>query len=472
MQRFRKGATSFYIVAFSTLILVIIAASFATVIISEVTRTSNDDLSQSAYDSALAGVEDAKLAYSNYMRCVSGGKTYPDALSSGDAVTCQDIVYWMNHPEISGCDMVGRILGRIGKNGPGSEVTIEETTSTSGNGDITQMNQAYTCATINTVLNDYRANLTADNNVRVVKAQFANGVTASDIKAVKLSWYTINNTETLRFADFSTVLSPNQVTFRPIGETRPATPPTLAFQVIQTSGNFTLEKLNGITENDRTDRATMFFVPTDSASASSTSRRVNGDYQGIYNGSKNTLTAVQVARTNNQMNSDNSSNVSHLPFVTYCGDGSAAFACSVEINLPVPIQEGGVVRNDDTFMFLVTLPYRDPDTDFAIEFICNDGVRGCTAVSDIDNTTRIAQIKGMQVLIDSTGRANDLYRRVETRLESSDTSFPYTYYALEMLGEKGGEAFRKDMIVTCEGTFYDGGTYRNSLQNNPRGSNC
>ena len=58
----KKGAASFYIVAFSTLIMVIIAASFAAIIISEVTRTSNDDLAQSAYDSALAGVEDAKLA--------------------------------------------------------------------------------------------------------------------------------------------------------------------------------------------------------------------------------------------------------------------------------------------------------------------------------------------------------------------------------------------------------------------------
>ena len=65
MKKFRTGAASFYIVAFSTLILVIIAASFATAIVSEVMRSSNDDLSQSAYDAALAGVEDAKLAFNN-----------------------------------------------------------------------------------------------------------------------------------------------------------------------------------------------------------------------------------------------------------------------------------------------------------------------------------------------------------------------------------------------------------------------
>ena len=69
MSKFKNGAASFYIVAISTLILVIIAASFAAVIISEVARSSNDDLAQSAYDSALAGVEDAKLAYYNYQNC-------------------------------------------------------------------------------------------------------------------------------------------------------------------------------------------------------------------------------------------------------------------------------------------------------------------------------------------------------------------------------------------------------------------
>ena len=52
--KFKKGAASFYIVAFSTLILLIVATSFAAVIISEITRTSNDDLSQSAYDSSMA----------------------------------------------------------------------------------------------------------------------------------------------------------------------------------------------------------------------------------------------------------------------------------------------------------------------------------------------------------------------------------------------------------------------------------
>ena len=79
---FKKGAASFYIVAFSTLLLVIIATSFALVITSEIARTSNDDLSQSAYDSALAGVEDAKVAFSNYRRCEEAAGHAEDAESA------------------------------------------------------------------------------------------------------------------------------------------------------------------------------------------------------------------------------------------------------------------------------------------------------------------------------------------------------------------------------------------------------
>ena len=76
----KKGAASFYIVAFSTLVLIIIATSFAAIIISEVTRTANDDLSQSAYDSAMAGVEDAKIAFYNYQNCKAQGDEAPEDL--------------------------------------------------------------------------------------------------------------------------------------------------------------------------------------------------------------------------------------------------------------------------------------------------------------------------------------------------------------------------------------------------------
>ncbi len=104
-HRFKRGVASFYIVAISTLILVIIGASFAAVIISAVTRTSNDDLSQSAYDAALAGLEDAKLVLYDYQQCklvkaaeaAGNGRAANDARNKlvGNGIDCGCLINWV-----------------------------------------------------------------------------------------------------------------------------------------------------------------------------------------------------------------------------------------------------------------------------------------------------------------------------------------------------------------------------------------
>ena len=122
----KRGAASFYIVAFSTLILMVVATSFAMVAISEISRSSNDDLSQSAYDSALAGVEDAKVAYVNYRKCKDTGHIASDDGTGTVTVTCADIIHWVEQPAgiPEDCKMVGRIVGKIPKNSEESEVVV------------------------------------------------------------------------------------------------------------------------------------------------------------------------------------------------------------------------------------------------------------------------------------------------------------------------------------------------------------
>ena len=152
-KKFKEGAASFYIVAISTLILVIVAASFAAVIISEVTRTSNDDLAQSAYDAALAGVEDAKLAFYSYQSCLENGSPI-----DASGLSCDEIKTWVESGQREGqyaCDMVSVILGRK-REGEGGEVLVQESNV---NND---MQQAYTCVKLSDAT-DYKTTLTAED---------------------------------------------------------------------------------------------------------------------------------------------------------------------------------------------------------------------------------------------------------------------------------------------------------------------
>lgn len=406
----KKGAAAFYIVAFSTLILVVIATSFAMVVMSEMTRTMNDDLSQSAYDSALAGVEDAKVAFANYRRCVE---------SSSSNTECTRIKNIMASPS---CDMVGRIL--YGDAWTNKEVELGGVTVTGGSGETTT-NQAYTCVKILTELVDYRASLGSRTGkyVDTIRAGVKDGE-SNTVDKIKISWYLRKDVNPLAWNN----VSGNFPTADSI-----AVPPTLEVQLVQTAETFNLSDFD-VTDAGKTNRATLYLVPTN------------------ISGPTNEISADDVVKTNDHY-------VSNHPFPIYCDpDGTGEFLCSATINLPRAI--GGTdtaYRANDTFLISISIPYRDPDTDFALELICDkESAGGCggTAARDIDGvTTNRTVLKNTQVAIESTGRANDLVRRVETRLQTKDETFGMgeqsPYYALQILGDSG---VTKNMTVTNEGT--------------------
>ncbi|MDO4526924.1 MAG: hypothetical protein Q4B87_02420 [Candidatus Saccharibacteria bacterium] len=438
-KKFKKGAASFYIVAFSTLLLMIVAVSFATVIIQEVSRSSNDDLSQSAYDSALAGIEDAKVAYSNYRRCLAAGATQSASQPvDGSSVSCPEIIWWMNHPD---CYMVGRILGKISKTSE-SEVVVGGETVT-GSGGQTTTNQAYTCTQINTQLNDYRSTLSGNNRRQVIRGQIGEGAT-NDISIVRISWYSVRSDVTTKFANYVA----GRVAFRPLRAATVATPSTVEVQMVQTAPTFNLKQfdeaiLSG--SDSKTNRATLYLVPTDSATLVNN----NKYYINAHESGSNRVTAEQVAKTNNQ-------SVLNKPFAVYCNPDSAdEFYCTVDIEMPGAIGTSGNIRNNDTFMLSVSLPYQQPDTDFSIEFICSSGTTCGKAGGNTSGSDITASIKNSQISIDSTGRANDLYRRVETRLDSADTTFDsfFPFYALQIMGD-GDYKTTKKLTVTSEYNFY------------------
>lgn len=441
MKKFKKGAASFYIVAFSTLILMIVAMSFAAVIISEVTRTSNDDLSQSAYDSALAGVEDAKLAFYNYQNCkVAEPNITPEEDNGDDNLTCAEIVWYVEKSD--NCDMVAKILGR----GTGDDVGVAVEEGVGNN-----MAQFYTCVKFSDTLGDYRSTLSASNLIKVMRAKFDNGVQAKDIAKIRVSWYSEVD-QTFNYNNYNSSVG---VYFPRLGVTRPATPPTISVAGLQTAGQFSLNDFE-ITKGDATDKWMVYLTPVNDQAAAAAGKGGNFNKTSYSNGVSQ-ISADDLRKSNDKTKEN-------LPYGVYCDpNAEGEFACSAEITLPGVVNGGD--RNDDTFVFVVGLPYGNPTTDFSLEFFCANGQACGTNEAERDSTmasdgsSRRATLKGVQVQVDSTGKANDLFRRVETRLEDTNDFALSIMGPLELFGEtndgsgNGNYALKKDYTVTCEYNF-------------------
>lgn len=433
----KRGAASFYIVAFSTLILMVIATSFAMVVITEVSRSANDDLSQSAYDSALAGIEDAKVAFSNYRRCREAGVA-PGVknLDGGDSktISCNDIIYWMEHPD---CNMVGHILGKIPKNTNDlTEVLVGGVEITDSDGKNSTTNQAYTCVTIDTELNDYRMTLGSKKQQQIVKLQTgrvdSQGHTIDDdvtnVSKIRISWASTQSDENNYLKYLTNSGFPTAAIVY--------NPPIVEVQLVQTSNSFTMQSFDEVVGKEGTNRGTLYLIPEKSGSSSVV----------------NQIGKDKMVKSNNRMQTNE-------PVVVSCPEKTTSdFHCVAEIEIPEPIPNsaGDKTRNNNTFMMAISLPYQKPSTDFSIELICSNGKNCGNVVGKVnpkdENSDNIVKLKNTQVSIDSTGRANDLYRRVETRVETSDSTFDfdYPYYPLQVLGG----AVSKKMAVLQEGSFH------------------
>lgn len=137
-QRQREsGATAIFIVVFAAILLLVITLGFMRTMIHEQTRSTDSVLSQSAYDAALAGVED--------------GKRVIKLCQNGATITCDQI-----SQSQSRCDLANRALS-IGSD---SEVLLKSSTAS----DVTSAtyDQAYTCLRINPAPGNYSADIFRD----------------------------------------------------------------------------------------------------------------------------------------------------------------------------------------------------------------------------------------------------------------------------------------------------------------------
>lgn len=380
IQSKQRGAVSLFIVIFTTLLVSIITVGFVRIMLSDQRQASAADLSQSAYDSAQAGVEDAKRAL----------LAYRAACTSGDAAQCAAATTLIDSATCN--ESLSSVISYV----PNEEVMVQQS---SGDG---ALQQAYTCVKITRETDNYIGTISQDDS----KVIALSGVSA--FNSIRLEWFNAKDIEGTTTKVDVPVFSVNPALLTQAAWTSSATPNRPAImrtQLMQFGSDFVLSDFEDINASGESNANTLFLFPSTAPDT------------------KKFFTAnVRKAST------------STGPTQIRCIDnlGSGGYACSATVELPAPIG-GGAERT--AFLRLTSL-YKKSNFRLTL----------------LDGTGTVVKFNGVQPEIDSTGRANDLFRRVQSRVELMDENFPYPDAAVDTSG-----AFCKDFLVTD-----DVADYRNS----------
>lgn len=474
----REGASSFIMVMFFSMLIGIVMVGFISIMISNIMSSSDFDLSQSAYDSSLAGIEDAKIMLIKYNDCMSGGT---------NTTGCEDILNAMNAAgSDDDCNVIGKALGRISMNDDEIYETPIQSTYSSNNAatDFAQsLDQAYTCVKVDPTVDEYLGTITSDSDYKFIplRTSFATvddkgKEIESPVKYVEISWFNNADYEAVRQYKTNTSItnatgdSDNKRTGNDVQNnfTEESTySPSLQVGLIQAPvGGYTIDSFQQ-NKNSNTNRGLIVFRPFESGNV-----LVTNIIENFGNGNNNKkLTGFSASAISGS--EDWSSNIfaDNSPYEVQCSstaDGvegasqtfsNHEYACRVVIELPgaVGANSSSNKRVSDAMRYLtITTPYEDIQTSFSIKMY-GDGNTGTCKIKDgaLDGCV-VKQFAGVQSRVDSTGRANDLFRRVEARVELVDVNYPFPKYALG---------------TYCEGTDCDGDEGK-VLKNYWASSNC
>lgn len=416
-QQTKKGGASIYVTIFVALIISVVTISFARLAISELSKSGVTDLNQSAYDSALAGVEDAKIAVSN---CLKRGNTIAECGIASPS-NPDDCNQFLKARDQNSQPYVNRQPSNDGA------VLIEEKTNGSANNSGETTAQAYTCVVLNNNLPNYLGELNADYRIRMIplKTQTPEGL--NSLSSVVLSWY--DNTQTPKADNNKKYCNGNQCYFDE--NANAPIPPVIAVSIIQAGEGFTRDNLS----NTATGKyGTMALYP-------------NGEQTDsrVFIGADKFVSVVD--KGNNSINGANQA----IPVKCKTTD---TYACSVEIGIP-----SGVQRYNNTSYLLVATPYDSLSTIFSVEMK--------------DSSKNTINFYDAQVAVDATGRANDVYRRVESRIDMVDIYFPYPLYGLETLAtETNNGNLDKSFWVTSNCWKAQNSTLENCLNSSKSDSSA
>ncbi len=332
-------------------------------------QATSSDLSQSAYDSAQAGVEDAKRLLLLDQACRNN--------AASPSVNCIAIANALT-PVAGGSETSCDTLSRAGI----VSGTTDETIIQQSDGDnASKLDQAYTCVKIVVNTDDYKG------QIDVNQSDIVSIAGAGTFDSVEVSWFSREDVSTATVSPaIDLPVSGTDISLPAIGSTwQQNRPSLLRTQLMQLGGGFKLTDFNSEVDG-KSNANTLFLYPS---RIGITSKAFAID------GRRSNLNAPQLIRCN-------------TTFV----DGE--YACTATLQLPTPVD--GNVAQRNAYLRLTGL------------------YNGTHYRLKLKNGGADVKFNGVQPQVDSTGRANDMFRRVKARVELKG-DFTYPEAAIDMQGD-------------------------------------
>lgn len=370
----QSGAVSLFAVIFGAMLLTIVTIGFMRLMIMDQRQSSNNDLSQSAYDAALAGVEDAKRV----VRAAQTGNIQAVGVLNGPI----------------NCNMVAA-SGVVG--GSISGDTIIQT----GTGAGKRFDQAYTCVKITMKSQDFIYKSIED------KSQLIPLRATSSFNKISIEWYRRDDESNLGSANAvnTEISTTGELPARNSWHSN--TPQLMRVQLINPGPTFNLSTLD-------TTGVTSFFRPN----------VLRSDVAGQDGTAVSSKTSDRPRATDGNEHNNGTNIVS-------C---SKTFKFSGEYSCKAVIDVDEIAAGSETAFLRLTSIYKG----------------GSVKVSLQKTDGTIVNFDGVQPIVDSTGRASNLFRRVEARLQIGD-DFAYPDNAIELKN-----SLCKDFSVSGRGSAVAG----------------
>lgn len=370
VQRSReRGAVSLFVVIFAALLMTVVTVGFIQLMVKEQQQATSSDLSQSAYDSAQAGVEDAKRLLLLNQSCKNG--------TASAAVNCTAVAAALT-PSVGSSETDCNTLSKSGLVGDNNDETIIQQSETD---NAAALDQAYTCVKVEINTDDYKGQVEVNGSDLVSIA----GVSTFD--RVELSWFSrddVSSSTTSSTIGFPSEVS--SVSLPPVGSRWGVNYPALMrTQLLQLGDNFKLNDFNDSASGNRSNANTLFLYPSQVGSSTKSF---------ALDARRSSTNAPQLVRCVNS-------------FV------NAEYACTVTIALPSPID--GNISQRNAYLRLSGL------------------YNGAHYSLRLKNGSEYVKFSGVQPQVDSTGRANDMFRRIKARVELKG-DFSYPEAAIDMQG--------------------------------------